>query len=374
MNLGVFFTYGISLKIWDELGLIDREILLYRSFDEQDIKIAFITYGNESDYQLKDKVGNIRIIPLYAFTKKPSNKILRFIKSFFLPIIMSSQLKEMDIIKTNQMSTTWTPIIAKLIFRKKLIVRCGFEWYRFMLRENPALIKKMYIYITEWLAYHIANGIILTSEDDKQYVMKKFSIINSEKIRVIPNYINTELFKPFADTYKKRDHLLFVGRLTEQKNLFNLISALKDGCYILDIVGGGKLKENLMRFATDNKVVVNFLENIPNNKIPELLNQYEIFVLPSLYEGNPKALLEAMSCGLAVIGTDVDGIRDIIKHRENGYLCNTNSESIREAVEVVMHDKCLREKMGAQAREYVIRNCSIDTVIKKEIELYNSLL
>ncbi len=373
-SLVLFFTYGISLKIWHETGLLDREIILYKKLMEKGIKVSFITYGDASDYQYKDKLGEIKIIPFYAFVKKPSSKIIRFIQSFFLPFILKDQLKKADILKTNQMSMTWAPLIAKLLFKKNLVVRCGFEWYRFLLKSNPSFLLKNYVYLTEWLSYNIADRIILTSEDDKKYIIKKFLIKNKDKIKIIPNFVDTEIFKPLVSIQKKTDHLIFIGRLTKQKNLINLIKALKDSKYSIDIIGDGEIKEELEDYSLKNQIKINFLGRIPNNKIPEILNQYEVFILPSLYEGNPKALLEAMSCGLAVIGTEVDGIRNIIKHKENGYLCKTDSRSIRNAIDNVMSDETLRKKMGMKARKFIIENCSVEEIVKKELTLYNDIL
>ncbi|MEM4326173.1 MAG: glycosyltransferase family 4 protein [Candidatus Pacearchaeota archaeon] len=373
MRLILFFTYGVSLRTWAETGILDREIILYKKLIEKGLKISFITYGDESDYLYKHKLGDIEIIPFYSFVKKPSNKIIRFIQSFFLPLILRDQINKSDIIKTNQMSSTWAPLIAKLLFKKKLIVRCGFVWYRFKLKENPTFLLKLYLYLTEWFSYHVADGIILTSYDDMQYITKKFRINNQAKIKIIPNYIDTETFRPFPGNTKSR-HLLYIGRLSKQKNLFNLLDSLKGSIYTLDIIGDGELKEKLKEYAIQNKVNVNFLGRFPNNKIPEILNQYEVFILPSFYEGNPKALLEAMSCGLAVIGTDVDGINNIVKHKENGFLCKNDSSSIRNAIDTIMGDEFLRQSIGAQAREFIINNCDIDKIVKKELNVYNAVI
>ncbi|MBE0427543.1 MAG: glycosyltransferase family 4 protein [Nitrospirae bacterium] len=374
MNLILFFTYGGSLRTWADAGLLDREIILYKKLIENGLKVAFVTYGDESDYQYRDKLGDIEIIPSYTFVKKPSSKIIRFVQSFFLPFILKEQLKKADIFKTNQMSMTWAPLLAKLLFKKKLIVRCGFEWYRFLLKSSPSFLLKNYVYLTEWLSYKIADGIILTSEDDKKYIIDKFHLKGSKKIRIISNYIDVDFFKPSSTAQKKKNHFIFIGRLTRQKNLINLFNAIKGSKYILDIIGDGEIKEELKDYSLKNQIKVNFRGRVPNNKIPEILNQYEVFILPSYYEGNPKALLEAMSCGLAVIGTDVDGIRNIIKHKENGYLSKTDSKSIRDAIDVVMGDEFLRKNMGARARKFVISHCSIDEIVKRELEFYSTVL
>jgi len=373
MNLILFFTYGVSLRTWTETGLLDREIILYKKLIENGLRVTFITYGEESDYQYRDKLGNIKIIPFYAFIKKPSNKIIRFIQSFFLPFILKEQLKQADIFKTNQMSMTWGPLLSKLIFKKKLIVRCGFEWYKTLLQKPHSILLKYFVYITEWISYRNADAIILTSEIDKKYVIATFKVKHNNKIKVIPNYIDTGTFKPINDIKKKKDSLVFVGRLSKEKNLFNLFEAIKESKYILDIIGDGELKDELKDYSLKNQIKVNFLSIISNNKIPEILNQYEVFILPSYYEGNPKALLEAMSCGLAVIGTDLEGINNIIRHKDHGYLCKTDSKSIRYAINIVMEDKLLRKRMGAQARKFVISHCSIDEIVKRELEFYSTV-
>jgi len=113
---------------------------------------------------------------------------------------------------------------------------------------------------------------------------------------------------------------------------------------------------------------------IPNEKLPEIINQNQIYILPSFYEGNPKTLLESMSCGMACIGTNVKGINNIIKHGENGYLCNTDAESIKNAILTVYKDTKLRDRIGKAAREYIINNCSLEIIVEKEHAIYKSLL
>jgi len=256
------------------------------------------------------------------------------------------------------MPTTFASLIAKILYRKKLIVRYWFEWYYFLLKRGVSLITRLRMFLTEFIYYHFADAIISTSEKDKYFVSQRFGI-NQNKINIAKNFIDCDIFKPFEDIYKKKNAMLFISRLTNQKNLFNLLESFRGSKYTLDILGDGELKNELENYAKENNVKVNFLGRIPNSKVPDLLNQYEVLVLPSFYEGNPKALLEAMACGLAVIGADVDGIREVIEHRVNGYLCKTDSKSIREAIDAVMADDELRKNMGKNAREYIVRNYDI---------------
>ena len=119
---------------------------------------------------------------------------------------------------------------------------------------------------------------------------------------------------------------------------------------------------------------VNFLGLFPNNKIPEIINQYQIIILPSYWEGNSKVLLEAMSCGIACIGSNISGINNVITHGENGYLCGVSSNSIKDAIVNVYNDKTLREKIGKNARKYIQENCSLRSITKKEFHFYREIL
>jgi glycosyltransferase involved in cell wall biosynthesis len=94
-----------------------------------------------------------------------------------------------------------------------------------------------------------------------------------------------------------------------------------------------------------------------------------MFILPSHYEGHPKTLLEAMSCGLPVVGTDVPGIRELIVHGETGYLCDPSSQGIRAAIGELLWNKDLRKRIGTNAREYVVENVSLSKIVDKELAL-----
>jgi glycosyltransferase involved in cell wall biosynthesis len=88
----------------------------------------------------------------------------------------------------------------------------------------------------------------------------------------------------------------------------------------------------------------------------------------------PKVLLEAMSCGLPVIGSKIDGTKEVIVHGENGLLCDTGSNSIREAIVTVMNDTELRDKLGANARKTIMENYSLELILDKELILLQGLI
>lgn len=365
-KLALFFTTGVSLKTWEKIGNLNREIKPYKKLAKCFNEIYFFTYGEKDDLKYQNFLPeNIKIFPNKWI---PSSKIY----SFLLPLFYRKELKKVNILKTNQMSGSWTAWLAKFLFGKKLIVRCGYQWRWFLEKSKAKKWKIRLVSLIERFIYKKADAIVVTSARAKKDIEQHYRI-SSSKVHIIPNYIDTDLFRP-KEAKKEKGRICFVGRLSPEKNLFNLLKSM-DGLDVkLVIFGSGGLEKKLKDKAKKVKrAKIEFRGNIPNNFLPEELNKCELFILPSLYEGNPKALLEAMACGLPVIGTNVEGIREVIKHKENGYLCETNVNSIKEAIKKVLDNKKLQEKIGKNARQTIVDNFSLEKMLKKEISIYESL-
>lgn len=384
MKVLLLSTYGVSLKLWEKLGLIDREISLYKHLIDMGVEFKLLTYGDNRDLEYNHLLNNISILPINKYIKSRSI-ILSIFKSFILPIKLKCVFKEIDIIKTNQVDGWWVSLLAKFLYKKKIIIRAGYGWLRnYVSRANihrdmnylKYIINYIFIFFFEFLAYRLADGIISSNISDIQFIIKKFKLKKKtrKKIHLIPNFIDTNIFKPLY-LEKKKTRILFIGRLSLEKNLFNLFQALKDlKKYTLDIIGIGHLKEDLKIKAKEFDIKVNFLGRYPNNLLPTIISQYNIFILPSFYEGNPKVLLEAMSCGIACIGSNVRGIKDIIEHNKNGYLCEISPISIRNAILTLENDEGMREKLGKNARTFIINNYSLELVVNKEYRVYKQVL
>ncbi len=131
MHLVLFFTYGVSLKTWAETGILQREIRVYQELmREHKVQISFLTYGDSTDRQFEGELKGIQILPVYERLNRPRSKVRRFLQTFFIPWKFRRELRQSDILKTNQMYGAWVPIIAKFLYKKKVILRCGYEWYR----------------------------------------------------------------------------------------------------------------------------------------------------------------------------------------------------------------------------------------------------
>ena len=366
----LIFTYGNSLRYWNEQGIISREIAIYNNLVKKKVHYSFLTIGSKDDFKFSDMIPNIKIIPANEYFNLKIPMLLQIknvLKILFIPIKLRNVFRDVDLIKTNQMQGALIPVIVKLLFNKKYILRGGNEmlnsYISFHLNKTGLIDYLKYIYgyirryLYEFFSYKLADGIILTNKEHIEFIISKFNLKKKflkGRIKHFYNYIDTELFNP-QNLPKKDRSLVFIGRLEKIKNIDSLLEAMKklDG-FKLDIVGGGNLKQKYLNYAKENRIDVTFLGKIKNEEIPFLLNKYQIFILPSIVEGNPKALLEAMSCGIACIGTDIPGINSIINHRENGYLCDKDPNSIAEAVKEVYRNKKLRTNMEKNARKFII--------------------
>lgn len=362
----LFFSFNVSLRIWEQLGMIDRESDYWKLMSKNFSKTCFISYGNRNDRYLQKQFPGI------AVHYNPG-KMNRFLYLFMIPILFRKCLMEADIYKVNQVSGSLPAVIAKILYKKKLVARCGFQLSIFFRRQKERRSKILLVILLEWLTYMLADLVVVTTEADKNYVLSHYPV-SEKKIQVIPNGINTDIFKPMDQVSKEEGRVLFVGRLIPQKNLFALIKAFQDlPQMILHIVGQGPLKNQLVEYARKNNVQVVFKDRVSNSEMPFEMNKSQIFVLPSLYEGHPKVLLEAMACGIPVIGTKVIGIKEIIRHRENGLLCGTSVHEIRDAISILSDDDVLAAKISMKGRHWVEENFTLKALIAKEYNQIRSL-
>ena len=370
----LFLTWDVSLALWLEKGLLQREVRLYKELARRGVRVTLLSWGGAEDRSIADSLApEIETISLYdGLIPRPQNTVLRALCSLLVPWKVRKALKCATVLKTNQMWGGWVAVLARAMFFKPLIARCGFELYDFTVRQGHGWVRRAFIWLISALTYAAASRICVATPEDKAFVMQHFGQRDS-KIVVHPNWIDPAVFKP-SESLQKDNTVLYVGRLSAQKNLETLIDALAGTGIGLDIAGDGELREALAARAQEQGVSVSFLGPVPNDRLPELYNSYPVFILPSHYEGNPKVLLEAMACGRAVIGTDVPGIASVIRDGENGLLCEPEAGAMRKAIVRLMGDEALRQRLGLAAYKQILENQTLDRLVAMELACYRSLM
>lgn len=367
LHLVLFFTQGISLETWDRVGILEREIALYRALRPHLRRITFVTYGKGKEGRYSKILNGIHLI--YNRFGLPENWYLRTI-----PIFHPFLWRGCTILKSNQVEGAQAGLRMARTFGKKFIARCGYLLSDFVCRrygQNSEEFKRATSMEQE--IFTKADRVVVTAHWMRDMVINRYGL-NQEKVEVIPNYVDVELFKPPGDRSRNSKRICFVGRISIEKNLLSLIKAIQGMDGELIVVGDGPLAKDLKEFVKSKRLQVRFLGNLPNRRLPEVMNDSQLFVLPSLHEGHPKALLEAMACGLPVIGTNVRGIREIIHHRENGLLCGTSPGEIHEAIANIMEDRELQERIGRNAREFVVKNFCLERILEMELHLLERLI
>jgi glycosyltransferase involved in cell wall biosynthesis len=174
--------------------------------------------------------------------------------------------------------------------------------------------------------------------------------------------------------------VLSVGRLTEQKGHVYLLEAIpaileQFPDTIFAVAGDGPLRADLEARAKRLGIAKSVRLLGTRFDVPELLQMAHIFVLPSLWEGLPIALLEAMGAGLPVVATRVEGVEEVIVDGENGLLLPpADPEALKIALLRLLAQSDLRENLGAAGLTLVQRTFSLDRMGKRYEDLFLQLL
>ena len=363
MNVCVFLTYGQSLTDWKKMGTYSREMKIYESLRQYGHNFYFLSYGGKDDFRMAEM--SIKSYVLYNKYRLP-NKLY----SLFLPLLHGRRLKKMQIFKTNQIIGAHVAIRIAKLFKIPVISRLGYM-VSYNLRHEKVFNEEEYQYYLGYEKYCFQNSaqIIVTTNRMMEDIQLRFKNSYSDNMHVIPNYIDTELFQG-KETQEKNYDIIIVGRISSEKNIDLILQALVKTRFKILIVGDGDLKQVYLKKYSGYLDRLTWYGICENAELPQLLNQSRIFLQCSDYEGNPKTILEAMSTGVPVVASNVPGIKDIIQHKFNGYLCDLTTESILNTVQYVLDNYKEAKITGEHGREYIIHNHSLKKISKEESLVY----
>lgn len=245
------------------------------------------------------------------------------------------------------------------------------KYEKAMLIESKAVIAVSAYCAEELLSYKIPQDML------------------KSKLKVIPNGVDTESFKPMGESVKQalreryrldKDDLIIltVGRLVARKGFKDLLWAfkvvsqrIKNANLIL--VGSGPLEATLKRlvvkFKISDKVII-----AKGLAIKELKMHYagaDLFVLPSYYEGQGIVFLEAMASGIPIVSTNISAIPETVRHGENGLLVKPgNTTELADAIIQLLEDEELRIRMGKTGREIAVREYEWSIIGRKIEKVY----
>ena len=225
------------------------------------------------------------------------------------------------------------------------------------------------------------DAIAVQNEEQKKKIVKLFNFEKIEKLYLIGQGINTDIFFPLEQNLEKNCYsIIYVGKLSYSKGVPQLIQAFKEILeetrenLELKIVGSGKgpERDEIVKLASGFKEKIHFLGQINQEELAEHLRMSDIFILPSFYDSIPKVLLESLATGCRAIITDLPGIQESITRGcgENDivqYIKRPRMKSIDKPLEEDIPDfiKNIKEKIRFQLS--CIKDCKNETYYSKKV-------
>ena len=236
--------------------------------------------------------------------------------------------------------------------------------------------------------YALQNASAVTTNASE--LAKKAKAFVDREIVLISNGIDTERFKPIPKNNMLAELLGigqtpvvgFVGELRKKKGLATILSAYaqanKQRPTTLLIVGDvrqgddKKLLEEFQLSNSDSKIIITGY--IAHNDLPSYYALMDVFVHPSLRDGMPNAILEAMACEKAVIATPVGGTKDVLEDGKNGVIVNVNDTNmLSEKILELLGNAEKREFLGRNARELIVKQFQPKEELEANLNLYRTL-
>ncbi len=366
LDLAVVLPEGGSLRLWEESGVFDRQVALYRHLQEAGVQIRIVSFGGREEYEYKPLLPGMKI--LCNWIGLPDGLYRQRIHQVLAPQLLGAQL-----LRTSDAAATNPALRIAWAWRIPLIYRLGYVASKFARAINASDLKHYQrLAGRERKALDAACHVIAATEEiagDLTQMLPEAA----GKMTVIPNHVDCDHFRPMS---RAIDYdLVYVGRFVKQKNLFALLEAVKRLGLTIAMIGGEASDETAAlqeRFGDlDGRIL--WLGRINNEELPKYIQGAKAFVLTSLIEGHPRVMIEAMACGMPIVGADVPGIHNVLQHEITGYLCDPDPASIAEAISGLFARPELMRKLGENARKYAVENYSLPQLAQRELNLLGEI-
>lgn len=359
-SAGFFGAESVVLELSKELNSqnIENIIGVFENFQNPHAEIAQYAKENNLKATVFECNGKVDLKTLYD--------IKRFIKK-----------NEIDIIHTHGYKSNIYGILIAKILKKPIISTCH-NWI------SDDLKTKTYYRIDKFMLPKFNEIIAVSDEIENELLRNK---VQKNKITLIFNGINISKFSNNNRDVKSEFNISngtkiigTIARFTPEKGLFNFLQAAKEISnsfpdVIFMFVGDGPLREDLAKKTVELGIREKVIFTGIRNDMPEVYNTIDIFVLPSLKEGLPMVLLEAMAAKKPVIATKVGAIPKVIEDKKEGILTSPDSvEELKDAITYLLKNKEFSEKLSKNAYDKVSREFSSKIMCERYLEIYKEVI
>jgi glycosyltransferase involved in cell wall biosynthesis len=366
--LGVVPGLGGSLKEMARHGQLDRLLDYYvAAWLERFPRVRFFSFEPERIEEHTDDIELRRRVELIAPTVKPRRRVhgLRLASAEG-----KHRLRECAVVRVLQAPGGIVPALAGTPF----VCTYGYSYPQFT--ELPfntfAAAAKPFKRAAMRIGLHFvlkrAQATIVTSRAGETEARK----LGARRVERIPNGVDVDLFAP-SDEPKEWD-VVFVGRLAPQKDLPTLLDAAGHISGIrLAFAGDGLQREELAARASSAGLDLSLLGTLPNAQVASVVARSRCFVLPSRYEGHPKALLEAMACGVPCIGSRIAGIAELADDGAVITFEPGDASALAEALHRVLEDDELATRLATRGRTLACESFDLKALVRRETELLDAI-
>jgi glycosyltransferase involved in cell wall biosynthesis len=365
MMLGVLSEQGGSIGNLARSGQDGRFINQYLArYAEAFEYVYYFSYADENP-----------TVPPRCEVARNRWQLPRWLYAFLIPFLHARSLRRCAVLRVMQLTGEVPAIVAKLIYGIPFVATYGYEYALHAAADGAGPLRAGLFRLRTRVALAFADRIIVTNPRIRAKVERT---IGPSRVLFIPNAVDTRHFHPESETHGRMPQparILFVGRLSPQKNLPMLIDAASrlGRAVVVRLIGDGPLASALAQQAAAAGVDLELPGVLSHEALPDELRRASVFVLPSSIEGHPKALIEAMSCGCVCVGTDVDGIRDVLVDGTTGLLTPSTTDDLALTLKRALDDETLRRRVSMNARAYVLEHYDIAVTLAAEIRALSEL-
>jgi glycosyltransferase involved in cell wall biosynthesis len=301
----------------------------------------------------------------------PRGRRPRLLRAIEIAVAHRRELRRCAALRVFQVTGAIPALLARARWGVPFVTTYGF-WYAELSSAAWSRIAKRAL---ERVALRRAAGVIVPTPELGAHVR---SIAPDQPIHLIPNGVDLRRFRPDGRRSGHGACVLYVGRLSPEKNLSALVAAsamLRSRLPVrLVMIGAGPLRDRLEIEARDAGVSAEFPGVVDHDRLPAYLDRADAFVLPSFTEGHPKALIEAMAAGVPCIASDCAGNRALVKHDETGLLFEPRDPAALAAcLERVLTDPAAAAAIGRRGHEAIARDHDLDRLVQVEIALLTAV-
>jgi len=306
-----------------------------------------------------DLLARVRVLPGWGLHP--------WLYALAMPLRYARQFRGCSVLRVFQITGVIPALIAKRLFGVPFVTTYGF-WYSRLARSGMTRRLRA---IVERAGLAAADAVIVTTPELGGHISDR---VSPERIHLIPNGVDTTLFRPVPRAVGDAKTALYAGRLSEEKNLGALLEAAAELAPRVKLqvifIGDGPERARLEARASLLQVAVTFLPFVEHDRLAALMAQADAFVLPSFTEGHPKVLLEAMSCGLPCIASAVGGNLSIVDDGRTGLLFDPAAPGALAACLLrVLASEDFAHALGRGARAEVTERYDLRVLVAREIDL-----